>query len=82
MDNAPVQKAWAESLGGVGFPLLADFHPKGAVAKAYGIYNGERGIAGRASFVIDRGGVIRDSRAYPPGEFPDPVALLETAKGL
>ena len=82
VDNAPIQKAWAESLGGVPFPLLADFHPKAEVAMAYGIYNDERGIAGRATFVIDAEGVVRDARTYPPGSFPDAAELLGVATGL
>src|ERR1700744_5479252 len=40
------------------FPLLADFHPKGAVAKLYGAYREEDGICERALFVIDRQGAI------------------------
>ncbi len=48
----------------------------------YGIYNDERGIAGRATFVIDGEGVIRESRAYPPGQLPDPLQLLEVARSL
>lgn len=82
VDSFASQKAFAEANGGISFKLLADFHPKGAVAKAYGIYNEERGVAGRSSFVIDREGVIRDARTYPPGELPDPQELLEIAKGL
>ncbi len=81
MDNAPIQKAWAESVGGVSFPLLADFHPKAEVAMAYGIYNDERGIAGRATFVIDADGVVRDVRTYPPGSMPDAAELLGVATG-
>jgi peroxiredoxin len=41
------------------FPLLADFEPKGRVARLYGIYNEQAGTAGRALFVIDATGVIR-----------------------
>ena len=82
VDNAPIQKAWAESVGGVSFPLLADFHPKAEVAMAYGIYNDERGIAGRATFVIDAEGVVRDARTYPPGSLPDAAELLGVASGL
>jgi len=52
------------------------------VAQAYGIYNEERGVAGRSSFVIDSKGVIKDARTYPPGELSDPQELLEIAKGL
>ncbi len=52
------------------------------MAQAYEVYNAERGIASRASFVIDRDGVIRDARTYPPGSLPDPAALLEVARAL
>src|SRR6202050_4631898 len=38
------------------FPILADFEPKGAVAKMYGVYNEKNGEAQRALFVIDPGG--------------------------
>ncbi len=52
------------------------------MARAYGVYNDERGIASRASFVIDRDGVIRDAQTYPPGNLPEPAALLEVARAL
>lgn len=48
---------------------------------AYGIYNDERGIAGRATFVIDAEGVVRDARTYPPGSLPDAAELLGVAAG-
>jgi peroxiredoxin len=41
------------------FPLLADFEPKGAVARQYGVYREGDGFAERALFVIDGGGIIR-----------------------
>ncbi|MFE3196747.1 peroxiredoxin [Embleya sp. NPDC059237] len=44
---------------GYGFPLLSDFWPHGAAARAYGVFAEDKGCALRASFVIDRGGVIR-----------------------
>src|SRR4029077_4923419 len=40
------------------FPLLADFEPKGAVARAYGVYHAEGGTCERALFVIDRAGMV------------------------
>ncbi len=72
VDSFASQKAFAEANGGINFYLLADFNPKGAVAQAYGVYNDERGVAGRSSFVIDSEGVIQDARTYPPCELPDP----------
>lgn len=47
------------------FPLLADFEPKGAVARAYGVYNEELGVAMRALFVLDVDGIIRWNYVSP-----------------
>ena len=44
---------------GLNFPLLSDFWPHGAVASAYGVFDVERGVARRSSFVIDRDGIVR-----------------------
>jgi len=41
------------------FPLLSDFWPHGEVAATYGIFNAETGAAGRATFIVDREGVLR-----------------------
>jgi len=38
------------------FPLLADFEPKGAVAKMYGVYRRADGTSERALFVLDAQG--------------------------
>jgi peroxiredoxin len=54
----PSLKGWADFLGGVPFPLLSDFWPHGAVGKAFGIFNEERGIDKRAAYVIDAKGII------------------------
>src|SRR5437763_1306944 len=39
-------------------PLLADFEPKGAVARLYGVYDSRTGESERALFVIDAKGII------------------------
>jgi peroxiredoxin len=44
---------------GLNFPLLSDFWPHGAVASAYGVFDAERGVARRSSFVIDKEGIVR-----------------------
>ena len=41
------------------FALLSDFWPHGAVSSAYGIFNEKLGCSGRATFVIDKSGVVR-----------------------
>ena len=44
---------------GLGFSLLSDFWPHGAVSTAYGVFNETRGCSGRATFIIDREGILR-----------------------
>ena len=58
------------------FPLLADFEPKGAVAKQYGVYRQNDGICERALFVIDGKGVIRWSYLSPIAENPGADGIL------
>ncbi len=41
------------------YPLLSDFWPHGEVARAYGVFDEERGVAVRGTFVVDRAGVLR-----------------------
>src|SRR5919112_1585563 len=52
------------------FPLLADFEPKGEVARAYGVYRGGDGTSERALFVIEEDGVIGWSYVSPIGVNP------------
>ncbi|MEI6041303.1 MAG: peroxiredoxin [Actinomycetes bacterium] len=57
-DPMYAQKAFAEKEG-YKFPVLADFWPHGAAAKAYGVFNEERGCAIRGTFIIDKEGILR-----------------------
>lgn len=82
VDSVATQKAWAESMGGVPFPIAADFHPKAAVAQAYGVYNDERGTAFRSMFLIDEEGVVRYSKMYEQGTRPDADEALEQFNSL
>ena len=81
-DSLEDQKKWSDELGGIGVPIMSDADPRGEVATAYGVFNAERGRARRSSFVIDKDGVIRDVRVYPPGSLPSPAKLLDVVKGL
>ena len=47
------------------FPLLADFEPKGAVARLYGAYRNHDGYCERALFVIDRNGISHGATYLP-----------------
>jgi len=44
---------------GLTFPLLSDFWPHGATARAYGVFNEDRGCAERSTYVVDRDGLVR-----------------------
>lgn len=59
VDHKPCLKAWAESLGGISYPLASDFWPHGAVARKYGVFIEEEGKSERAIFVLDKMGIIR-----------------------
>jgi len=64
------------------FPLLADFEPKGAVARCYGVYDEKEGTCERALFVIDRDGVIRWSYVSPIGVNPGANGILSALEDL
>ena len=76
VDSAPVQKTFSATLGGLPYPLLADFHPKGKVAQDYDVWNAEKGTSLRAVVIIDKRGIIRFRQIYQSGQLPDPEALL------
>jgi alkyl hydroperoxide reductase subunit AhpC len=82
IDPVPSLKGWADFLGGVPFPLLSDFWPHGAVGKAYGIFNEERGMDKRAAYVVDAQGVIRYAKVYPQGTIPTSEELLAELRKL
>jgi len=63
-------KAWAEKEG-YQFPLLSDFWPHGEVARAYGVFNEQAGLAVRGTFLIDTSGVVRFAEVNAPGEARD-----------
>ena len=64
------------------FPLLADFEPKGAVARAYGVYDKKEGMCERALFVIDPYGIIHWSYVSPIGVNPGANGILSALEDL
>ena len=56
-DPMYAQRAFAEQEG-YKFPVLADFWPHGGAAKAYGVFNEERGCAVRGTFIVDKNGTL------------------------
>ena len=64
------------------FPLLADFEPKGEVARRYGVYRDADGTTERALFVIDRKGIVRWSYVSPVGVNPGADGILNALESL
>jgi peroxiredoxin len=81
VDSVYSHQAFAEKLGGLTFPLLADFHPKGEVAQQYGLWRADKGYSRRAIVVVDRAGVVRHSQVTPQGA-PDVAELLQIVARL
>ncbi len=82
VDSVYSHAAWAASLGGVSFPLLADFHPKGALASACGLYLDGAGIGDRATVIIDTDGVVQYVESVGPGGQRDIADLVATCKAV
>ena len=61
---------------------MSDYWPHGAIGKAYGIFNEERGMDSRSVFLVDEKGVIRHSQVYAPGTIPESKDLLERLKAM
>ena len=70
VDSVPCLKAWADSLGGITYPLLSDFFPHGKVAQSYGVLR-EEGYTERAIFVVDKRGIIRYVDVHDIDDQPD-----------
>jgi peroxiredoxin len=64
------------------FPLLADFEPKGQVARAYQVYRDKEGTSERALFVIDAEGIVRWSYVSPVGVNPGADGILRALENL
>jgi len=79
VDSLWAHKAFAAQQG-ISYPLLADFHPKGAVAEKYGVYLAEKGISARTAFIIGKDGKIKDVVANDIPVGRDIASLLAKAK--
>ncbi len=81
VDSTDCLRAWAESLGGITYPLLSDFFPHGQVAQSYGVLRAE-GYTERALFVIDKQGVIRYVDVHDISDQPDNDELFKALNAL
>jgi alkyl hydroperoxide reductase subunit AhpC len=79
-DSIYCHEAWAKSLGGISYPLLADIHRE--AVKKYGIWWPDLNANYRATYVVDRQGKVRFVERYGKGEIPDPEKILAEVKKL
>ena len=79
VDGAWCHQAYARH-DHIHFPLLADFHPKGAVAEKYGAYREQDGVCERALFVVDRHGIIFGAICRRSPSTPAPMAFSTPSK--
>jgi peroxiredoxin len=70
VDSVYALRAWSDTET-FGFPLLSDFWPHGDVARSYGVFDDNRGIATRGTFIIDKDGVVRWKIVNPVPEARD-----------
>ncbi|MFZ2512716.1 MAG: peroxiredoxin [Gordonia sp. (in: high G+C Gram-positive bacteria)] len=64
---SPTHKVWSSAQGFL-FPILADFWPHGQVASDYGVFDAQRGVPNRGTFLIDRDGTVLFAAMVGPGE--------------
>lgn len=79
VDSLWAHKAFAAQ-NGISYPLLADFHPKGEVARKYGVYLEDKGIAARTAFIVGKDGRIAEVVASDIPVARDIAGLLAKAK--
>jgi mycoredoxin-dependent peroxiredoxin len=78
VDSVFAHRTWSDAER-FSFGLLSDFWPHGEVARRYGVFDAERGVATRGTFIIDTGGVVRWLVVNP---IPQPRDLTEYSKAL
>jgi peroxiredoxin len=80
-DGVWCHRAFAEHRG-INFPLLADFEPKGEVARRYGAYLEGEGVAARVLVVLDADGVVAWSHLSPQEVNPGADGILAALDSL
>lgn len=83
-DSVPTHEAWAKSLGGIDYPILADYNKE--VSRNYGVLMENEGIALRGTFIIDPNGILKAMSIYGTdtgrnvNEFLRILSALQTRK--
>lgn len=80
-DAVHALRAFSEQQG-LDYPLLSDNWPHGEVAQAYGVFNETAGAALRATFMLDREGVVRWKVVNAIGDARDAAEYEKALAGL
>ena len=75
VDSKYALQAWSLDMG-IPFSLAADFWPHGEVARAYGVFDEERGMATRGTFLIGTDGTVEQALTGPVAEARDFTVFL------
>ncbi len=81
VDSGPTHAKWAAEQGYT-FPLLADFWPHGDVARAYGVFEEQIGLAVRGTFIIDKDGTVAYKVVNAIPDARDPSEYKRVLAGL
>ena len=81
VDYTAANAAWAKSLGIERLPLLSDYWPHGEVAQKYGVLR-KQGFTERATFIMDKEGIIRFKHIYDLDELPTNAELFEALREI
>jgi peroxiredoxin len=76
VDSAYCHKAFQAHIE-TSIPLLADFHPKGEVARAYGVWSESYGVAARALVMVGPDGKVAWTHQGSPLEVPGADTILD-----
>lgn len=81
VDSTFVLRKWSDTEN-FGFGLLSDFWPHGGVATLYGVFDEDKGVAARGTFVIDKAGVVRWKVVNPIPQARDIAEYQKAIAGL
>jgi len=81
VDSAWSHKAFAEKMN-IHYPLLADFNPRGDMAAKYGVYPEDKGITGRAIYIVGKDGKVAWAKNYDIPALPDINEVAEALAGV
>ena len=80
IDHQHCKKAWAEHLQITRLPMLCDFWPHGAYARALGIFREANGFSERANVLVSETGTVEFVKIYPIKELPDLEEIFQFLK--